>query len=286
MLRVPHRTMFVVVLSLLLMPKLVCADQVGSEAYHRQLLQTWSWAREDWSGDDAPYQQVMSEIDRVVTKGKNLDLLLTNYKVSAGYSIANPIPQFRWAYMGYKISLLPNRTSDTDPIGLSADALARPQSPHSYSYDRLKYLIWHQIGAYNYHMVGIGKRLLRLDPSNQRIMLWTITDLTDSRDDFDRSKHRVAIDRAEALTLAKRYVTRFPQSPGGYSALGNVYSEMFLSANSPADRKNAVLALKQYAKMVSPNTAAFDQTQIFIKRIEGGLALYHGRYIYKDSLPQ
>ena len=138
----------------------------------------------------------------------------------------------------------------------------------------------------DYHLASIGSRLLKHDPQNQAIMLYIIQDLNDSRDDVDRSVAQVKLDRQKALMLAKQYVTRFPSSPGGYSVLGAVYSEMFLSTNNAADKGYAILALKRYEGMVPAGSASFAQTEVFIKRIEDGLGVYNGVYVYKDSLPR
>ena len=228
----------------------------------------------------------MAEIDKSLQEKENVNRLLNNYKGLAGDSPANPVAQFRWAYLGYKMALQPGKDSKLDTIGLSADALARPQSPHSYSYDRLRYLLMHQMGDADYHLVTIGSRLLKRNPQNQAIMLYIIQDLNDSRDDVDRSATQIKLDRQKALMLVKQYVTRFPKSPGGYAVLGQVYSQMFLSTNNSADKSRAILALKQYASMIPAGSASFAQTEVFIKRIEDGLGIYNGVYVYKDNLPR
>lgn len=277
----------VVMIALVLLPNAGYSETAAVKAYRQQLLHDWAWANESWSGNDVPYQQIMAEIDQTVAKGQNLSQLLTNDKALARDSRANPIAQFRWAYLAYKMSNLPGVINKDDIIGLSINALGRPSSPRSYHYDRLRYLMLHQIGAPDYHMVPLGKRLLKLEPDNRLIMLGIILDLGFPGENVaDRPMRQVLIDRKEALTLAQRYVDRFPTSPKGYLVLGDIYSDVFLSTNDPHDRDNTILALKKGMSLLPADSASVQQTQIFIKRVKDGLALYKGMYVYKDSLPQ
>lgn len=276
----------VVMIALVLLPNAGYSETAAVKAYRQQLLHDWAWANESWSGNDVPYQQIMAEIDQTVAKGQNLSQLLTNDKALARDSRANPIAQFRWAYLAYKMSNLPGVINKDDIIGLSINALGRPSSPRSYHYACLRYLMNHEIGAWDYHMATLGKRLLKREPDNRLIMLGIIDDLSDPRDNVDRPTSQVLRERKEALALAQQYAARFPTSPGGYLALGGIYSEEYRSTNDPHARDNTISALKKGMRLLPADSASVQQTQIFIKRVKDGLALYKGMYVYKDSLPQ
>ena len=130
------------------LPSVVYAETAAVNTYRHNLMQRWAWTKENWSGDDTPYQQTMAEIDKSLQEKENVNRLLNNYKGLAGDSPANPVAQFRWAYLGYKMALQPRESGKMDMIGFSVDALARPQSPHSYSYDRLDICLCTRLGTW------------------------------------------------------------------------------------------------------------------------------------------
>ena len=260
------------------------AGDSTANAYRQHLLQEWAWTREAWTGSDTTYQSIMSEVDKSIAQHENLDRLLGNYKALAKDSRTNPVPQFRWAYLAYKMAVL---RGTSDPIGLSLHALGQAVSPHSYSYDRLRYLLSHRTGnGYDYHMVSLGQRLLKRDPTNKQLMLFVIRDLDDSRDNLDRPKSRVLSDRKQALSLAKKYIARFPQGPGGYGVLSEVYSSSYYATGDPQAQTDTLAALHEYLQRLPANSKDADLARTFQKKVEHGVVPYRGKYAWKDMMPR
>ena len=267
-----------------------CLGQANTDtkgAYRNQLARRWAWTTEAWTGDDAPYRRIVAEVDGAVARGGDLERLLAEYKSQANSDRTDPGAQFQWAYLGYRLSLLPeNRNKGIDKIGLSLDAMERAPSPHSYLYDRLRYLASHLIGASDYHMQNLGLRLLRRDPANRQLMLAVISDLGDDRDDVDRSKTRVIADRVRALALAQQYTLQHPEDPEGYGALGLVYSLSYLHSNSPSDQTKAIAAFNEQLKRTPSGSSRYQVAQYFVKKIQGGLVRYNGQYVYRETMPR
>lgn len=259
------------------------AGDSTTNAYRQHLLQQWAWTRETWAGSDKTYQSIMSEVDKSIAQHENLDQLLGNYKALAKDSRTNPDPQFRWAYLAYKMSVM---RATSDPVGLSLHALGRAASPHNYYYDRLRYLLSHQIGNSDYHLVSLGQRLLKREPNNKQLMLDVIRDLNDSRDDLGRSESQVLTDRKRALSLAKQYIARFPQSPAGYGVLSEVYSSSYYATGNTQAQTDTLAALHEYLQRLPANSKDADLAMIVQKRVEHGVVPYLGKYAWKDMMPR
>jgi hypothetical protein len=260
------------------------SNQAARQNYSNQLAQRWAWANESWTGDDGPYRIIMSEIDQAITGNDDLEQLLTQYKSLAGKKRTDPQSQFRWAYLGYRMSLLPkNLDNGISKIGLSLDAMEYAPSPHSYLYDRLRYQAMHLITS-DYHMQKLGLRLLKCEPENRQILLDLVHDLSNNGDDIDRSKAQVLADQSRALALAKQYVNHYPEDPEGYSALGLIYSLIYLSNNSPTDQSKSVAAFNEELKHTSPDSIHYQVAQFLIKKVQSGLVKYNGQYIYRETM--
>ncbi len=289
--RIPKHSCLLAVLILLWIvnsssPCMSQGNKAARQAYRNQLAQRWAWATEAWTGADGPYRQIMSDVDQAVAGRGDLERLLTQYKLAAGKNRADPEVQFRWAYLAYRMSILPeNADKGVNKVGLSLNALEHAPSPHSYLYDRMHYLALHLFTS-DYHMQYLGLRLLKRDPGNNHLMLAYIHDLSDERDDVDRSKMQVVTDQSQALVLANRYVSRYPEDPDGYSALGLVYSLIYLSNNSPTDQASAVAAFNEELKHTSPGSNQYQIARQFIKKLKGGLVRFNGQYVYRETMPR
>jgi hypothetical protein len=246
----------------------------------------WSWANETWGNNDKPYQETKADIDKALVQGQDLEKLLDKYKSAALDSPTNPVEQFRWAYLAYRISLLPqNQDKGVDKIGLSLEAMYRPVSPHSYEYDRLRFLMESYLTS-NYELIGLGRRLIQRDPQNQDIQFYAIRNLSDPKDWGDRTSLGIVSSQKQALLLLQTFIQKYPTSSSGYNLLGGLYSEMYLKSNNPADRDHAVAALRQYQKMVALDSIAYQNAQFFIKKVQNGLVKYNGQYIYRETMPR
>ncbi len=246
----------------------------------------WSWADEAWTNNDKSYLLTKENVDQLVLQGKGLDGLLQIYKRSATNSPYNTLEQFRWAYLAFQMTLLPeNQKQGVDKIGLSAYALDRPASPHSYEYDRMRYRIWSYLTP-NYLLNSLGDRLLKRDPKNREIRFYVIGNFADATNWGERNPKDVIASQKKAITLLHKFIEDYPTDSAAYGLLGGIYSDMYLKSTNPVDQKNALVAFKESQKYQTPNSLHYNLTTDMLKRIQSGLVLYLGHYVYRDQMPR
>ena len=264
------------------------ANQALRDTLRKQTVKEWAWANEDWVGNDASYRQVMADIDRSMSLSKDMSQSLINAKAEAGDRRFDPVAQFRWGYLSYRIAHLPeNRNKRASLIGYALFAISKAPSPHTYSYDRLRYLMLHDLVGAEYHMQHLGERLLKKEPNSQDIMLDIILDFNDFYDNaIDLPETKVVTDRKKALVLAKQFVNRYPTNAYGYFALGSVYETSYLRSGNQTDRDNALFMYKRHLQSLTPSSPNYSFVLDKIKSLQDGVVALNGGYAYKDRMPR
>ena len=144
--------------------------------------------------------------------------LVSGYEAKAKKEPNNALAQFTWAYsVRLAEKSLAFHTANTQDYLDSANvALAEAPSPHTYNYDRLRYLLWIEEGggAASHHLEGMAYRLLQKEPNDYPVLLGLSLIYTQNRD-------RVA--EKKGYILIQKMIKTYPDKPDVYDLLGCWY---------------------------------------------------------------
>lgn len=136
----------------------------GTYPYHRLLTQSesWKWAAEAWTGDDAPYRAARAAIDQAANSKDTLAAAFAHNKAAALKDPNNPLAVFRWGYAAYLFTKKQTRLEGFKTLEGLHDAFEDAPSPHAYDYDRLRFLVeeWY---TSNREATALGQRLLTVN---------------------------------------------------------------------------------------------------------------------------
>ncbi len=212
------------------------------------------WAKEEWTGSDKPFLAATSEIEALIKRGRKRDDLVALYQKAAQKQPQNARAQFAYAHTLWRS--VEGREKDVlRRMQLASEALSRPQSPRSYRYTRLRWLV-ERVGNINgsMQMTGLGKRLIGRQPNDFAVKLALTRDLLGSRIKTDIT--------VEALRHAKQLAAQRPKDPNIYALLGDVYSSVSFEKRSVIYADKAIEAFKRY--LASSPSGNYPQYRKFV----------------------
>jgi tetratricopeptide (TPR) repeat protein len=124
---------------------------------------TLSWAKQPWTGKDAPFSSIRSHIDEWVASGELSASLIGAYQRTAEQNPTNALDQFQWAYAIYATNLQTGgHLTDRSIYTPFYHAMLVANNPHCYDYDRLLLLL-----ASGYpEELPLVERLLKVNPND------------------------------------------------------------------------------------------------------------------------
>lgn len=176
------------------------------------------WIIEMWTGNDAPFRQARTAIDKRVARGEDVALIAYNLRKNTAHP-ADTTAQFKWAYAAYRTV---KRGKDTQPDQTMQEvvtALERGDGmnpPHSYEYSRLRFLAkvyqWPE-----FKLKNVGARLLKRNPKDYEVMF---CQLQVAHSGLGRDEE------AQNLRYANTLIKVQPYNPKVYNLVGDVYDVM------------------------------------------------------------
>lgn len=260
-----------------------------AQAARAELAARFAWADESWSGDDGPYRRIRDEIDCLVTTGQKPEALALTYGVQARTRRSDPEAVFRWAYAAYVAASVPHLSvaEKYQRLGLSVSTMARPASPHSYQYDRIRYLLEVFISPVgDYHLIQMGERLLQREPNNREFFYDYVKNLSDGGDAWDRPYSRVHADLQKALSLAKTDLQAHPNDARLYRLIGDVYYAQWRHDNAQANAQSATQAYRRYLQLTTEPDNRTHAERSLVALQHGQVRWKDGSYVLRDLLPQ
>lgn len=181
----------------------------------------WAWMKEAWTGNDKPYLAIQNNIDQQIKSGKNPNTLLRKYgdafsKMGLNQNRKDPQALFAWAYSALRASMLvrPSISTGADLVDIT-NAYDRVDSPHSYRYDRTRFLTVRQVRSDKRTRV-IAEKLAARDPKDLLVkyaLARVIIDTTMLRGE----------DKAQAIRLLNEVIRAQPKNATAYSSLGTLH---------------------------------------------------------------
>ena len=223
-----------------------------------------SWRTEAWTGDERPYKSIRASVDAALAAKINPDVLLTKYKAAAVRSPADPKNLFRWAYTAYMAA---TQAGNPDKMGTmqvleAREAFPFAHSPHTYEYDRLRFLIQSSdFGPVD--MVPVGARLLKSHPNDYDVNYNYVKCLSNDPKQTSRLK---------ALAGARKLVQQHPNLPSVYALLASSCWTLWAANNDKSYAMKAVAAYQQYLQKAPANYAYRTQAASNIAYIQAKMA--------------
>jgi hypothetical protein len=198
------------------------------------------WAAETWTGNDAPYQLMRTQINAALAQSpQSGQVLLAKYAADHKAHPASPTALFRWAFTSLKLASQ-SLVLGEDGLDKVRDAFAQVPSPHTYNYSRLRFLLYERPLA-DRRLTTLGARLLKHTAHDFPVQYYYIASLS-----FGSTT-----DMQTALAELQHLIRQQPSQYSLYALEGSIYMgnwAMDRTANRPrqSDANLCVTAFQAY----------------------------------------
>lgn len=222
-----------------------------------------AWLNESWTGNDAPYATLRTQIERAFGT-MTPQTLVAQYTPAAKARPDDPLAQFAWAYAVHKAITSANYTvQNADDVRFAAEvALAETPFPRTYNFARLRFLITLQSPAGGgYHtLIGTAQRLLKKDANDFPVMMGLIALNSQNSDPAAQEA---------AYALIQKSIKQYPNKPQVYDMLGGWYYAQYILYHHTRDYHisldNYQRAMNMYP-MTASRRSALPQVMDFLTR--------------------
>ncbi len=204
------------------------------------LSQKWNWIDDRWVGDDTLYRTFRDKTDQQAARRKITAAAIEQYFHASASHPQNSQSLFRWAYAAYASKQEHLAPHVPYPYAWIFNCVP---SPHTYNYDRIRFLISAGEQA-DPHMKDMARRLFKRDPKDYDVEYQLVGCLEPTR------SHQ---ERKEAFTYAEDLTHRYPTRANVYSLLGGVYLKLFVAYSDKEDAEKATNAYNRYLQLAPPN---------------------------------
>ena len=223
----------IVCLSLLLVVSEV--GRVAPQTYMEQM----RWGLVSWKGDNRPYHQIRTNIDRLVAQGKKPAYLLPNAYRLAQQDLRNPKAKFTWIYTAYQ-TMRQNRPVNPQKVQALLDAMNEDGSPQVYDWTRLQFLLHIENYTSPDILIPIGERLLRHDPKDYFVKYALTVPLGESQQPMNNQR---------AIEYAQDLIRMNPKSSQYRSGLGQAYYSIWRRTRNSLHRQRAIAEYQMFLKL-------------------------------------
>ena len=203
----------------------------------------WQWIEEKWNGDEAAYQKLRTTIEKNKKDDKLTSDVIEKYKLLHEKKRTDPIALYQWGYASFEA------TQSNPPIFqaqlVSPTAFEEAPSPHTYQYDRLRFLVWVHYSPHA-RFQTIGERLLRHTSDDNDVRYYLIQCYEPEHSEQEKQK---------AISVAQDLIHSAPHRPGSYSALAGIYFRLWMVNHQTEDGNKAVTTYQEYLRIAPKNYA-------------------------------
>jgi hypothetical protein len=219
----------------------------------------WVWTMEKWSGNNEPYQRARLVIDGIAeANGPNLERLLVKYKEKARKT-ENPLVIFQWAYVAYQVMLTRNSTiTQHQALEGVEEALRQTNSPHTYDYDRIRFLVGEFYTSHR-EAIPIAKRLLAVNKNDYEVEYNLASTYLN---DFAPAKIE------DSLDICRYLKQLYPSRSSLYTLTGEAYLLAWHRNHSPVQAKAVVENYQKYLNLAPPKDAFRKRAQQIVNEYE------------------
>lgn len=229
-------------------PKLKQTSKIDNFAHF------YSWFNSSWNDDDLPYQKIRTTIEKKGLDSRDALANVNKYQTLLEQNPKNDLYIFAyydslyWAW--YQFNNLTNLQEN--PLLGIASVVMRNNLPKTYSYERLAFLCatW---GWPDPNLKLTGIRLLKHDPNDYWVEFNLILVVATNSNEADR---------AYAIKMADKFLSKYPSMPIGYFALAYAYQLKYANDllvyknNSFSEGNNAIINYQKYLSLSPTNPNA------------------------------
>ncbi len=204
----------------------------------------WQWMEEKWNSDEATYQKLRTATEKDKREGKLTSDMIEGYRLLHEKKRKDPIALYQWGYASFEATQVNPPISQVQLV--SPMAFEEAPSPHTYEYDRLRFLVW---AHYSPHarFQTVGERLLGHASNDNDVRYYLIQCYDPEHSEQEKQK---------AVTLARNLVRSAPRRPGSYSVLAGIYFRLWMVNHQAEDANRAVSAYQEYLR-IAPKSYAW-----------------------------
>jgi len=220
-----------------------------------------AWTVDSWTGDDKPYLEARTQIDRAILLGQNPSALLQSEEAKAKTNLNDSLAVFRWGYSACKVTFTQAKLVDNMELMSHVEPYLRTApSPHTYNYSRLLFL-GINYGSQDYDAKPLGERLLQRDPQDDDVKYQMIACLLGYN-------KRTKADEAQAIALGQSLLKNHPKSLGVHAQIANTYMAIWSSSYKQADANRAIAEYRVYQSLLAPSDPDRKYIAVTIKHIQ------------------
>lgn len=217
-----------------------------------------SWMKKEWIEPEQPFQNLRLQIEKVFQKKsqKNWRSFITRLKSDADKSPQSKTALFKWAYASFLYSAETGIT-DFQTFARLQSLLSENFSSGSYQMACLRFLIESRMFA-SPRLLPIGERLFRRDSRDYDVGYLLI----------NMFNVRNALQKPQAIRVARQLVKLSPTRRSAQSSLGWVYFRIWLDTHNPKDSATSIAAYRRYLQLAPTNDPFRKRAQDLIKEMQ------------------
>jgi hypothetical protein len=203
----------------------------------------WKWTTSPWKGNDAPYSEARSSIDRLIAGGQDPKNVYMTYRDAAIQNAQDPVDQFGYAYAAWKVrDSLDGEMHMYGVLSNALEALENMHSPLTYQVVRLRFLIESELNGMP-ELLPVSQTLLKRDASDLDVRYAYVGLLVQ----FAQTSEQ----RSQVLPLIRQLISSNPSMAYPHSLLGSYYSNACFSSNvfTPEYVNDAINAYNRYIQL-------------------------------------
>ena len=217
------------------------------------------WTEEQFKGNNKLFREIRLAIRRINKTPGALKKRVPAFRQQAQSKPYDAVAQFRWVCADWV-----EHNYRNSPLIEWRNALARPLSPQSYDYARLRFLITAEnartMGKYasDERLKHVGERLMKIDPKDE-LVFYLLRQI--------KKTSRSLKDKWDNVRYAQNLVKAKPKDANAQAILGGAYLDLWMMTKQ---RSYGNMAIAQYNKylMLAPKSASFrEDAQFWIKSI-------------------
>lgn len=203
----------------------------------------WKWTTSPWTGNDAPYSEARSSIDRLIAGGQDPKNVYMTYRDAAIQNAQDPVDQSGYAYAAWKVrDGLDGEMHMYGVLSNALEALETVRSPLTYQFVRIRFLIEAKLNQMP-QLLPLSQRLLEYDASDYDVQYRYVSLLAQ----FCSPSARVS----QVLPLIHKLIYKYPREPNPYWLLGDYYSNACFGPHifKPENVNDAISAYTEYIQL-------------------------------------
>lgn len=261
-------TMFKFATFLLTLP-ICCAPSLAQQASAKfrapsYIPRSWEWAQERWTGEDAPYVRIRINIDGAIARGQGLEALARQYARVAAEKPRDPQAQFAWGYAAV-LAGKPGRNVKAGVPRAVSEALARTQSPRTYHYARMRFVLLMTWGTW-LQMKPLSQRLLTKNPNDYNVKMHAVRLLAAG----------TKVEQKQAVLYAQQLVRANPKRASAHSALGDAHRERWVKTGDAQAARDALQAYRRSLALRPNGDSKREDLKFLIEMLERRLSADSG----------